>query len=55
MKLIIEDQHGSSKIIEDTKFIPRVGELVDWDYYPTPIVKQVRYDFDTNSVRVAIS
>lgn len=52
MELVIFDKFDKSMIIQDPKFIPRLGDRIHWHYAPAPKVIQVVHDFDSNRILI---
>lgn len=50
MKLIIVDQFGKNKIIDNPVIIPRIGDQVSWFYAPAPKVSVVNIDYDKEEI-----
>jgi hypothetical protein len=54
MRMIIADEfyalsHGkqghSMEVTDNSAPVPRIGEQVEWNYEPTPVVQTVLHDF----------
>ena len=53
--LCIEDTYGrKSQVVDEPSHIPRIGETIEWDYYPTPKVISVKHDFIPSTHRITV-
>lgn len=61
MNLTIKDNKGNKRDVKDPKFIPRIGESIDFHYDSIterghiPKVKEVIYDYEYNTIIVYAS
>lgn len=53
--IIICIDRGMELVIEDPKFIPRVGEHIDLDFYPIPVAYKIEYDYKSDRITVYVS
>jgi hypothetical protein len=51
---IIYATWAKQKVINNPKFIPRIGELVDFEVSPAPTVKRILWKYETNEVFVIV-
>ena len=54
MKITIKDEFDKTIKIDAVEFIPRIGDAIQWEYTPFPIVKEVIWSKDLKEVLIFV-